>query len=305
MSSNVGLLVVVTLLAGSLGAWLLSLAQKWWERRQRRDDALLAVVGQKGGHGQREIRPMVDIVDGISKQIIQMVDGIQELTSTAGVAREAWQRTEDGVKRAVEDLASVAVSVDTLLSQYGLIWVDVGGRIVRMNARAETITGYPESELIGQYVQILVPDRVADQHSAWRHAYSENPRTRPMGGGRSLTLKRKDGSELPVDIALVPYQNDNLLIQAAIQERMTAVERVEMMTTKTGETIEELSVYTHERVHKLRGTVAALVTAMILLLQKNQLPVPDELAAETDPPPTTGRPSNRPAGNPPSGRTAY
>ncbi len=83
-----------------------------------------------------------------------------------------------------------------------MIMVDRNGQMVMVNSTTETLFGYNREELLGQPIELLVPDRVRDRHVADRDAYFQNPVTRPMGVGRDLAGRRKDGSELPVEVAL-------------------------------------------------------------------------------------------------------
>ncbi len=76
------------------------------------------------------------------------------------------------------------------------------GRIVRLNAQAEKLFGYSREELLGQPVEVLIPERFRDLHSAHRQGYYSEPRPRPMGAVLALYARRKDGTEFPVDIML-------------------------------------------------------------------------------------------------------
>jgi len=92
---------------------------------------------------------------------------------------------------------------DLLESQAeAIVIVNVRGEIVIVNAQAETMFGYAREELLGQLVEMLVPDQVRARHTGLRDAYSVNPRTRPMGTGVELSARRKDGSEFPVEVSL-------------------------------------------------------------------------------------------------------
>ena len=89
---------------------------------------------------------------------------------------------------------------------YGVIMVDLDGRIAMANAQTEKLFGYPPAELIGQSVEMLVPERFRPHHAADRARFSDAPVVRPMGAGQELFARRKDGSEFPVEIALSPAQ---------------------------------------------------------------------------------------------------
>lgn len=81
---------------------------------------------------------------------------------------------------------------------------DREGKITEVNEQVETLFGYNRLELLGQHVEILIPDRFRQIHSSHRNAYSHQPRVRPMGAGLELCGRRKDGSEFPVDVMLGP-----------------------------------------------------------------------------------------------------
>jgi len=80
------------------------------------------------------------------------------------------------------------------------------GRISKANLQVEQLFGYPCSELLGQPVEILVPERFRSAHPAHRTDYNSQPRMRPMGAGLELHGLRKDGTEFPVDIMLSPVE---------------------------------------------------------------------------------------------------
>src|SRR5438876_10430516 len=87
-----------------------------------------------------------------------------------------------------------------------ILVADHQGRIVRINARVESLFGYPRDELISQPVEVLMPDRFHRVHTFHRQHYNEAMRMRPMGVGLELVGKRKDGTEFPVDIMLSPVK---------------------------------------------------------------------------------------------------
>ena len=85
----------------------------------------------------------------------------------------------------------------------GMILVDRAGRIVLVNALAEKLFGYSRDELLGQRIEMLVPERFRGKHPGFRSGYAVQPSARPMGAGRDLFALRKDGTEIPVEIGLV------------------------------------------------------------------------------------------------------
>jgi len=109
----------------------------------------------------------------------------------------------------------------TLFAAYpdALIVVDGAGTIVLANPSAAALLGYGVDELIGVQVDELVPDSIRPRHAAYRDAFGRHPQARPMGKQTELVAKRKDGSEVVVEIALSPLQDQgSTLVVAAIRD---------------------------------------------------------------------------------------
>jgi PAS domain S-box-containing protein len=90
----------------------------------------------------------------------------------------------------------------------GFVLVDERGTIKLVNDSAEKLFGYSREELLGKDVETLVAERHVPEHRKVRGAYEEKPEARPMGLGRDLSGRRKDGSEFPVEIGLNPVGQD-------------------------------------------------------------------------------------------------
>lgn len=87
-------------------------------------------------------------------------------------------------------------------SPYAIILVGAMGLIHLVNSQAEVLFGYPRHEMVGQNVEMLVPDVFHGVHAREREAFLSRPTTRAMGRGRNLFGRRKDGSLVPVEIGL-------------------------------------------------------------------------------------------------------
>lgn len=86
-----------------------------------------------------------------------------------------------------------------------IVVVDRAGFIRFVNSRTELMLGYTRSELIGQLVEILIPQTSKDKHPNFReHDFWDDPRPRLMGAGRILKARDRDGRELSVEISLAP-----------------------------------------------------------------------------------------------------
>jgi PAS domain S-box-containing protein len=105
--------------------------------------------------------------------------------------------------------------------------VDSDGRIMRVNAQAEQLFGYAREELAGRHIELLIPERFAGRHVDYRSGYMATPRLRPMGAGVDLFARRKDGSEVPVDIMLSPLQTQEGSLALAVVRDITERKRAE------------------------------------------------------------------------------
>ena len=87
-----------------------------------------------------------------------------------------------------------------------MIIVDEAGKILLVNAQAEAMFGLTRDEMLGQPVEILLPEAFRNTHIRHREQFIESPSLRPMGAGLELVGRRKDGSEFPVEISLSPVE---------------------------------------------------------------------------------------------------
>ncbi len=88
-----------------------------------------------------------------------------------------------------------------------VIAVDARGRIVYASPKVEQLVGWSPDELRGEPIESLVPSRLAERHAEHRSGYLVHPTPRPMGSGLELTARRRDGTELPVEISLAPVRS--------------------------------------------------------------------------------------------------
>ncbi len=109
-----------------------------------------------------------------------------------------------GPRRRAEARFRVAVEA----SPSGMMMVDPHGTILLVNREIERLFNYSREELVGQSVEVLVPAHTRGRHPALRASFQADPQSRPMGAGRDLFGRRKDGSEIPVEIGLNPIETD-------------------------------------------------------------------------------------------------
>ena len=92
------------------------------------------------------------------------------------------------------------------MAPYAIVMIGEGGLIEMVNRQAETIFGYSRVELLGQAIEVLLPERFRRVHPAHRANFVADPSPRLMGIGRDLYGRRKDGGEFPIEIGLTPIK---------------------------------------------------------------------------------------------------
>jgi len=100
-----------------------------------------------------------------------------------------------------------------------MVIVDREGKIVLVNAQTEALFGYARAELLGQPIEVLLPERFRSRHVGYRGEYGAHPRAMAMAERRELCGLRKDGSEFPAEVGLGPLKTEEgLLISSAIRD---------------------------------------------------------------------------------------
>jgi len=108
-----------------------------------------------------------------------------------------------------------------------MIMANHEGRIILVNKQTERLFGYTRGELLGQSIDLLVPQRYRQRHGEHRGTFLSQPTVRPMGAGRDLYGLKKDGGEVPVEIGLNPVPTEEGLSVLASVVDITERKRAE------------------------------------------------------------------------------
>jgi PAS domain S-box-containing protein len=154
----------------------------------------------------------------------------------------------------MQDLSKIEL-LDALFinATEGIIVCDSRGIILLCNPASEKMFGYTSQEIVGERIEMLVPNEVKEKHTGYRESYATNPHARPMGLGLNLNARRKDGSLLPIEISLSPLERDNeklviaflidiskrRLIEESVKDKQIELEKVAAALIATNEELEK------------------------------------------------------------------
>ncbi|MBA4058220.1 MAG: hypothetical protein C0490_26120, partial [Marivirga sp.] len=163
--------------------------------------------------------------DMLEKLVQERTTELTELTGKLHQEIERRKRVEDDLIRNEKQYRSLFESAAA-----GHLVADASGTIIMINARMEGMFGYENNTLIGQKVEVLIPDAIRIKHLEHRMTYAQHPKPRHMGQGMDLLGKRKDGSTFPIEISLNHYDSeDGIRVTAMaidITERKNAAQKL-------------------------------------------------------------------------------
>ena len=174
------------------------------EKRYIRRDGAIIIVRARAG-----------LVRDAAGQPLMVVGEVEDVTE--------HQRTEKLFQLVVESAPNA------------IVMVDEEGKIVLVNSQTERYFRYRREELLGKPVEILIPERMREQHPGFVRGFRHEQMARPMGLGRNLFGLRKDGSEFPVEVGLSPIETGQgqLILSAIvdISERVRIDRELQRMRT--------------------------------------------------------------------------
>jgi len=149
----------------------------------------------------------------------------------------------------------------------GIVVVDETGMIVLANVEIERLFGYRREELIGQPVDVLVPERLRARHSRYRENFNVRPRTRHPAG-RDLIARRRDGTEFPVEVGLNPIHAEGSLLVLSVITDISERKRLERLKDEFVATVS----------HELRTPMTSIAGSLGLLMGTATGQLPDSAA---------------------------
>lgn len=160
----------------------------------------------------------------------------------------------------------------------GIVLSDERGRIVIVNSQTEKLFGYRREELIGQTVEVFVPERLRAAHPGHRAEFLRAPQSRAMGAGRELFARRKDGSEFPIEIGLSPIHTAGGVLILTVIVDITARkqaeaeaqrQRAELAHVARVSTMGELAASVAHELNQPLGAILSNAEAAELFLNHN------------------------------------
>ncbi|WP_239511491.1 ATP-binding protein [Burkholderia sp. JP2-270] len=194
-----------------------------------------------------------------------------EALSASMVSRDELELAKEGLQREVSERkrAEERFRLVVEAAPNAMIMVDRDGRIVLVNSQTEKVFGYAREELVGQGIDVLVPERFRPDHPGYRSTFFDDPRSRPMGAGRHLFGMRRDGTEVAVEIGLNPVEtSDGVFVLAAIVDitrRKQAEDELRERTEELASSNRDLEQFAYVASHDLQEPLRAIAGPLQLL----------------------------------------
>ena len=246
----------------------------------------LPVITKSGEH--RLLSLNIDMLEINGQQCI--LNAALDITESR--RSEDKLRRQEKTLREAEERASVDAKFRGLLEAApdAMVVVNNRGIIEIINSQTEKLFLYERDELIGQPVEMLIPERLRAEHTGHRNNYVREPIARPMGTGLELYARRRDGSEFPVEISLSPLDTEaGQLVTAAIRDvtdRMQSEHEIQELNAALNRRATELEVanrelesFSYSVSHDLRSPLRTIDGFSQAILEDYEDQLPGETSA--------------------------
>jgi PAS domain S-box-containing protein len=146
----------------------------------------------------------------------------------------------------------------------GIILTNRSGTIILVNPAAEKMFGYGKEELTGQLIETLLPEKFKQHHHQLREGFYHQPANRDMGQNRDLYARKKDGSDMPVEVSLSHYQKDGALYVMAFIVDITRRKEIEIDMLKQKAELEKIT----DKIRLLNANLEVKVEERTLILKE-------------------------------------
>jgi PAS domain S-box-containing protein len=146
----------------------------------------------------------------------------------------------------------------------GIILTDSAGNIVMVNPAVQRMFGYSRDELNGQPIEILIPDKYKPHHHQLRDGFYKKPSNRVMGQGRDLNGRKKDGSDMPVEVSLSHYEREGELFVIAFVVDITQRKQIENSMLQQKAELEKIT----DKMRQLNADLEVKVEERTLILKE-------------------------------------
>jgi PAS domain S-box-containing protein len=173
------------------------------------------------------------------------------------MSRLSADRKQPAQALSTKTMAEILLSDDLIEAlPDAIVAVDRDGVIVQLNSQTQALFGYERDELIGQRIEILVPESYRREHHHHRENFAKTPKTRRMGANLDLSGRRRDGSEFPVEISLSPVSTEKgMFVLSAIRD----ISPRKRMEEELRRAHEELYQRTVEQLGEYRSRLALII----------------------------------------------